>query len=259
VKVAVVQMNSGGDKRKNIVRGIFLCQKAIADRAQFILLPEVFNYRGTQEAWQVAEPIPGESTRPFQELAKTKRVHILLGSLYERIKNSGKAFNTSVLVDKYGKIVGHYRKIHLFKANIQDKVIRESQTFKAGRGLATAQVEGFSVGLSVCYDLRFPWIYRAYAQKGVDILCVPSAFTKATGEAHWEVLLRARAVENLCYVLAPDQIGKDGRGVDSFGHSMIIDPWGKVMAKASGGREQIIYAQINKQILWDKRKALPDF
>jgi nitrilase len=120
-----------------------------------------------------------------------------------------------------------------------------------------AKAGNWVIGISICYDLRFPELYQRYARQGAEILCVPSAFTKMTGMAHWEVLLRARAIENLCYVLAPNQIGRDGNGVPSYGNSMIIDPWGKILARASGSKEEIIYADLDKRALKDQRAILP--
>jgi len=263
MKVALIQMNATNDKSRNIVRAVELVKEAMACQSRFVLLPEVFNFRGVltqpRDIQGIAEPIGGESLRPFMALAKKHKVFILAGSVYEKVKGMKKVYNTSVLIDDNGKISTRYRKIHLFDAIIGKKVIKESKLFVAGRKMAIGVVDKLRVGLSVCYDLRFPRLYKNYAQQGVHVLCVPSAFTKATGQAHWEVLLRARAIENLCYILAPNQIGHDGRGVPSYGHSMIIDPWGKILAEASGDKEEIIYARLDKDVLAGARKLLPDF
>jgi len=263
MKVALIQMNATSDKSRNIVRAVELIKEAIACQSRFVLLPEVFNFRGIlvkpRDIQSIAEPIGGESLRPLMALAKRHKVFILAGSVYEKAKGIKKVYNTSVLIDDNGKISTRYRKIHLFDAIIGKKVIKESRLFVAGRKMAIGVVDQLRVGLSVCYDLRFPHLYKSYAQQGAHVLCVPSAFTKATGQAHWEVLLRARAIENLCYVLAPNQVGKDGRGVPSYGHSMIIDPWGKILAEASGDKEEIIYAHLDRTILDQTRKILPGF
>ena len=119
--------------------------------------------------------------------------------------------------------------------------------FSAGKNTALAKVEGMKTGLSICFDLRYPEMYRKYFLKGAEVLCVPSSFTRTTGRAHWEILLRARAIENKCYVLAPNQAGKNGQGVTCYGNSMIVDPWGRILARASNNKEEIIYADISKE------------
>jgi len=254
MKVAVIQFNASADKEKNITRAVGFVQQAIDKKAGFILLPEVFVFRGgggtTRTQNEVAERLPGESTTPFMALAKKHKVFILAGSIYEKgIKKSTskKAYNTSILINANGEIQAKYRKMHLFDAIINGKKIRETSFFIPGKRIALTMVKQFHVGLSICYDLRFPEMYQRYAKLGADILCVPAAFTRQTGQAHWEVLLRARAIENRCYVLAPNQTGKDGKGIYSYGHSMIIDPLGKILARASGGQEEIIFGNIEKK------------
>ncbi len=262
MKTALIQLNASDNKQKNIEGALRLAQRAINNGAQFILLPEVFNYRGLAHLKNgysfAAENIPGVSSLPFLKLAKQHRVFILIGSLYEKIKNSTKVFNTSVLIDDQGKVAAKYRKIHLFEAIVDGKNLKESRFFKAGKNPAIAAVKDFQIGMTICYDLRFPEIYRAYARRGVDVLCIPSSFTKTTGQAHWETLLRARAIENLAYVLAPNQFGVGHAGVETFGNSMIIDPWGKIIARAKSDKEEIIYATLQKEELSKARKRLPN-
>jgi len=171
--------------------------------------------------------------------------------------SKGKVYNASMLLNSRGETVAKYRKINLFNAKIANARIKEADNFSSGRKTVTANVKNFKVGMSICYDLRFPGMYRKYCAQKTEILCAPSAFTKKTGEAHWEILLRARAIENLCYVIASNQIGKDFRGVLSYGNSMIVDPWGKVIARASMDREQIIYANVKKDIVKKARQILP--
>ncbi len=192
------------------------------------------------------------------EEAKKHKVVILAGSICERIAGNKKVFNTSVLIDARGKIAAKYRKIHLFDAMFVKTKLKESQRIYHGRRTVLSKVGPWIVGLSICYDLRFPRLYQKYAHAGANVLCVPSAFTKTTGIAHWEVLLRARAIENLCYVLAPNQIGKDGHGISNYGNSMIIDPWGKILARASGNKEEIIYAHLDQKYLKERRIILPN-
>ncbi|VAW18840.1 hypothetical protein MNBD_BACTEROID05-1213 [hydrothermal vent metagenome] len=250
MKTAVIQVNAGRDKKKNIEKAVVFIKKAIQAKARFIVLPEVFNGRfSLREAFQNAEDIPGESLCPLMGLAKENKVFILAGSIYEKATGSKKCFNTSVLIDSKGKIIKKYRKINLFQANVGGVSVREKDVFLPGKRKARSFVEKFCVGLSICYDLRFPLMFQNISQKRFDILCVPSAFTQETGKAHWEVLLRARAIENFCYVLAPNQVGKDSRGICSYGNSMIVDPWGKVLARASNNREEIIYADVSSKVL----------
>ncbi|MCR4336783.1 MAG: carbon-nitrogen hydrolase family protein [Candidatus Omnitrophica bacterium] len=261
MKIALIQLNAGTDKKKNIAQAVEMVQEAAAHGAKFVALPEVFNYRGPMSylalAGGVAEKIPGDSLKPLMALAQEKKIFILAGSIYERIRGEKKVYNTSVLVGPQGSVNACYRKMHLFDANVHGKAICESKYFRPGTKPIVAQVEKFKAGLSICYDLRFPELFRSYGSQGCDILCVPSSFTQKTGQAHWEVLLRARAIENLSYVLAPNQVGQDGRGVASFGTSLVVSPWGKVIAKASAKKEEILYARIELSQIRQARKILP--
>ena len=254
LRVALIQLNSGTDKAKNIAKALDFCRRAIKGRAKFILLPEMFNLRGKNKS---VESIPGESLKPLMELAKKSRVFILAGSICEVIAGNKRAFNTSTLIDPHGRIKAIYRKTNLFRANLLSKNIDETKSFVAGKKPVMVRVNNFNVGLSVCFDLRFAALFQSYAAQGADVLCVPSAFTKETGRAHWEVLLRARAIENLSYVLAPNQAGKDPSGVESFGHSMVVSPWGEVIARASANKEEIIFADLNYNEIKKARKILP--
>ncbi len=249
MRVAVIQLNAKNDKTKNLEKAVNSVEKAIRNKAKFILLPEVFNYRGKPcektGFLKVAESIPGPSIKPFLEIAKKNKVSILAGSIYERTKGSKKAYNSSVLIDDKGKIVSVYRKNNLFDANIDGKKIRESKYFFNGKKTQAANVDKFKIGLAICYDLRFSDIFLKYKKQGVDLLCIPSAFTKKTGQLHWETLLRSRAIENRCYVLAPNQVGKNSQGVECYGNSMIIDPNGKILSRASLRKEEIIYSYLS--------------
>jgi deaminated glutathione amidase len=260
LKVALLQFCAGPDKAANLSKALTLSQGAIEGGAQFILLPEVFNFRGDSRNKELfvkaTERIPGPSTEAFVPLAKKFNVSFLLGSILEKAAR-GRAYNTSVAIDPSGVIVAKYRKIHLFDARIDDKIVREADCFLAGTRPVTAKIGEFRTGLSICYDLRFPDLYQGYARKGVEILTVPSCFTKKTGEAHWEALLRARAIENLSYVLAPNQTGIDARGMQAYGHSMIISPWGEVIARGSGNGEEIIFGDISMQEVRRARHVLP--
>jgi deaminated glutathione amidase len=260
LKIALLQFCAGSDKAANLSKALAMSQEAIERGATFILLPEVFNFRGDGRNKELiakaAERIPGPSVDAFIPLAKKYKVLFLLGSILEKAPKA-RAYNTSVFIDSRGTIAAKYRKIHLFDARIDDKMLREADYLRMGRRLATVKIGEFRMGLSICYDLRFPGLYQNYARRGVEILTVPSCFTKKTGEAHWETLLRARAIENLSYVLAPNQVGIDARGMQAYGHSMIISPWGEILARASGTGEEIIFGEINMREVSKARQVLP--
>ncbi|MCA9399176.1 MAG: carbon-nitrogen hydrolase family protein [Candidatus Omnitrophica bacterium] len=258
MKVALIQSKAGTQKEENIKRAVAFVRKAAQKKAEFILLPELFVYQGPDGAG-AAEMIPGPTTRVFMKLAAEYGVYILCGSVYERVRGSKKVYNTAVLLNPKGNIQARYRKNHLFDAVIGRRVVKESQRFLAGKRGIIAKIKDFRVGLSICYDLRFPEFYRRYSKKGVDVLCVSSAFTHKTGKAHWEVLLRSRAVENLSYVLAPNQCGVDGKGMLNYGNSMVVSPWGEILVRASEKREGIAFAEIKKDVIQQKRKILPSF
>lgn len=260
MKVALLQLCATQDKAANLALGLAMAQEAIAKKAQFILLPEVFNFRGDMRNKELlasmAENIPGQSSNVFIPLAKKHNVSFLLGSIIEKAPDA-RTYNSSVFIDAHGKITAKYRKIHLFDARIGGKSVKESDCFQAGRRTRTVTVGKFRAGLSICYDLRFPDLYQGYARQGVEILTVPSCFTRKTGEAHWETLLRARAIENLSYVLAPNQVGTDARGLQAHGHSMIISPWGEVIACGSGDSQEIVLGSISLEDIYQKRQILP--
>ena len=198
-----------------------------------MLLPEYLQYRGSDDGFRAsARPIPGPHTEPFSEVARRHGAWILVGSTAETSADPARPYNTSALIAPDGSVAAVYRKVHLFDVAVEaGPVDTESARVTAGDGLVTADVDGAIVGLSICYDLRFPELYRALALAGAQILTVPSAFTARTGRDHWEVLLRARAIENAAYVLAPSQIGGPP-GQTAYGHSVVIDPWGTVVAQA---------------------------
>ena len=260
LKVALIQLCSGHDKEANLDRALAMSREALDKGAGFILLPEVFNFRGDSRQRQVfanaAESIPGPSSKAFLPLAKKYKASILLGSIIEKSRGT-RAYNTSVFINAHGAIGAKYRKIHLFDARIGDKIIRESDCFRPGRSRTKVNVGHFRAGLSICYDLRFPGLYRDYAQSGVEVLTIPSCFTRRTGEAHWEALLRARAIENLSYVLAPNQVGTDDRGMKAHGHSMIISPWGEIIAQGSAEGQEIVFGEIDIEEVRKARQILP--
>ncbi len=261
LKVALIQMNAGPAKEENLRRAQNFVRQAVRQKARFVLLPEIFHYRGPNSKAlllkSVAEIIPGPSVFPFLRLAREERISILLGSIYEKDETRQRIYNTSVLINAQGKIMAVYRKRNLFLAQLPNKKIDERKNLTAGKELATGRVGDFRLGLSICYDLRFPEMYRAYGRVSANVLCAPSCFTRSTGQAHFEVLLRARAIENLAYVLAPNQVGTDDRGIHAYGNSMIIGPWGNIVARANGTQEGVLLGQLQMKEVVAARKFLP--
>jgi predicted amidohydrolase len=234
--VALVQLDAGGDVERNVAAAADLADEAATGGARLVALPEYLQYRGTDDGYRVsARSIPGPWTEPFAEVARRRGAWILIGSLAESSADPRRPYNTSVLVAPDGTIAATYRKIHLFDVTVEaGPVDRESDRVSPGDRAVVAVVDGIRVGLSVCYDLRFPELYRALALAGAEVLTVPANFTERTGRDHWEVLLRARAIENGAYVLAPSQVGGPP-GQPAYGRSMIVDPWGTIVAQAPDG------------------------
>jgi predicted amidohydrolase len=234
LRVAAVQLNSTGDKARNLATAERLVREAAADGARFVALPEKWNLlAGGEELAAGAEPLNGPSLSAARGWARELGIHLLAGSISER--GAGKAFNTSVLIGPDGGDLAVYRKIHMFDVDAGGVSYRESEHEQAGGEIVTGQLGDLVLGMSICYDLRFPELFRILALRGARILAVPSAFTAATGRDHWEVLLRARAIENQVFVVAPNQVGEAPPHHDSFGHSAIVDPWGVVLASAPIG------------------------
>jgi len=244
LRVACVQMNTRGDVAANVGVATALVEKAAAAGARLVALPETWAYKGHREGIHAsAEAVDGPSNAALAQLAARLGIFVLAGSIYEPSPEPGRVFNTSALFGPHGDLLAAYRKIHLFDVTAGTKVYSESDDVTPGADLVTAEIDVGSsdpaatvtLGLTICYDLRFPELYRSLALRGAQLLCVPSAFTAYTGAAHWEVLLRARAVENGCFVIAPGQVGEHLPGRACFGHSMIVDPWGAVLAEVQDG------------------------
>jgi predicted amidohydrolase len=255
---AVVQMSSTSDKAANLARAERLIRAGAERGAKFIALPEMFNWRGRRnEEAAAAEDLDGPTLMAAGRLAAELRIHLLAGSIAERIGGHSKNYNTSVLFGPDGKRLAVYRKIHLFDVELPSGVsIRESAVKQAGESVVVAETSLGRVGLTVCYDVRFPELYRSLAFAGAELVTVPSAFTFTTGEAHWEVLLRARAIENQVFVLAPGQFGRNVHGFDDYGNSMIIDPWGRVLARM-GDHEGVALAELDFSYLKRVRAEFP--
>lgn len=251
-------MATGSDKVANLDRAESLVREASSRGTKLVVLPEVFAWRGPREGEaEHAESIPGPTTERLSAIARALGIHLQAGSISERIAGERRCYNTALLFAPNGEIAGRYRKIHLFDVEIPGQVsARESQGRRHGAETVLVRTEIGAIGLSVCYDLRFPELYRRLVRGGAEILCVPSAFTFPTGAAHWEPLLRARAIENQCYVIAPDQCGSSPNGYRDYGNSMIVDPWGAVLARAGDG-EGVIVAEIRLDYLARVRQELP--
>jgi predicted amidohydrolase len=255
---AVVQLASGPDRARNLAIVADLVGEAATRGARLVVLPEVVAWRGPRDAEPAqVESIPGPTSVAMAALARTHGLVLCAGSWLEESPVPGRAFNTTCVFAPDGSLLGRYRKIHLFDVAIPGQVVvRESDTRAAGEDLVTVSTPLGMLGLSVCYDLRFPELYRRLAQAGAELLLVPSAFTFPTGAAHWEVLLRARAIENQCYVLAPNQTGRSPHGYADYGNSMVVDPWGVVLARAADG-EGVVLAEIDHERLRRIRRELP--
>jgi len=255
--VAAVQLCAGADKTENLARIERFTASAAAQGARLVVLPEVCNWRGERGAEaDAAEPIPGPTTECFSALARRLGIYLLAGSILET-SDTRRPFNTSLLFDPSGALRASYRKIHLFDVDIPGHVsVRESDQRRAGDSLVVCATELGAIGMSICYDLRFPELYRQLTLRGAEIVVVPAAFTFSTGAAHWEVLLRARAIENQVYLVAADQIGRSASGVVDFGHSLIVDPWGTVIARAPD-QECVIVADVDRDYQAQVRRQLP--
>ena len=274
LRVACVQMNTRADVAANVAAATALVEWAVAAGARLVALPETWAYKGPGAGIRAhAEPLDGPSNGALAALAARHEVFILAGSHYETPSQGSTAprgntpgvtseaaadrvYNTSVLFGPDGAPRAVYRKIHLFDAVSDGRTYRESDDLLPGDALVTAEVDGFTLGLTICYDLRFPELYRALALRGAGVLLVPAAFTAFTGLAHWEVLLRARAIENGCFVVAPDQVGEHLPGRACFGHSMVVDPWGAKLAEVESG-VGVCMAELDLARLDEVRAQLP--
>ncbi|MGH3147214.1 MAG: carbon-nitrogen hydrolase family protein [Rubrobacter sp.] len=229
---AAIQMSSTPDKGENIETAEHLIRAAVASGAELVALPELWSCHGLEKVYREnAEPIPGPTTEFLGRLARELGVYVLGGSILEGGPDSDRLYNTSTFFGPDGELQAIYRKIHLFDVKAPDRQYLESKTIAPGSEIVTVKAGAAMLGLSVCYDVRFPELYRLLALRGAEVLAVPAAFTLQTGKDHWELLLRARAVENQAFVVAPAQWGQKADGRWTYGRSMIVDPWGTVLAQ----------------------------
>jgi deaminated glutathione amidase len=255
---AAIQMNAGPDKAANLERAERLVRVGAARGANLVALPEVFNWRGKRnEQAAAAETLDGQSLTLMSRLARELQIHLVAGSITEHVAGDSRCYNTSALIGPDGNQIAVYRKIHLFDVDLPGRVtVRESDAKLAGADVVTAASPLGAIGLSICYDLRFPELYRRLTFAGAQIISVPSAFTFPTGEAHWEPLIRARAIENQAYVIAPAQFGPNVYGYSDYGNSMIVDPWGRVLARAAD-QEGVVVAPVDLEYQERVRRELP--
>jgi predicted amidohydrolase len=262
-RIAVGQMSASSDVEKNLEVVADLCARAKDRGCAMLFLPECFAFIGVKgtDALAVMEPLDGPLLGRYRELAARHRLWLSLGGFAEKGPDRDRRFNAHVIVNDAGEIQASYRKIHLFDVDMGDvngPVLMESATAAAGETLVTCDSPAGKLGLTVCYDLRFPEMFaRLRYELGCEVMLVPSAFTKPTGQAHWETLLRARAIETQSYVVAAAQAGVHSEGRASHGHAMIVDPWGKVVAELDGEETGIAVADVDLGYLKDVRSRIP--
>jgi predicted amidohydrolase len=258
-RVGLIQMRSGRTPRANVEAAVKLIHDAKAAGADYVQTPEMTNIMEVKREALfavLAEEEQDASLAAFRDAARTHRLWVHVGSLALKV-TPDKAVNRSLLIDPHGEIVARYDKIHMFDVDLAGgESYRESRSYRPGDLAISADLPWGRLGLTICYDLRFPALYRALAEAGASFLAIPSAFTRQTGEAHWHVLMRARAIENTCYVLAAAQGGKHENGRETFGHSLVIDPWGRIVAE--GGEEPcVVMAEIAPAEIVTARTRIP--
>ena len=258
IHVAVVQMNSGDDKAANIDAAMSGIEQAAATGARLVTMPEVWTYLGPDSGnAAAAETIPGPLTDQLGAKARDLGIYLHAGSIHERVDAEDRLANTTVVFDPNGEIAATYRKIHMFDVDLaEDTSYSESATVAPGEEIVTVDIDSVTVGLTICYDVRFPELYRILTLQGADMILVPAAFTLATGRDHWEPLIRARAIENQVFMIAPGQVGKHPPGLSCYGRSMIVDPWGIVLAQAPDA-VTVISAELNLEQLDRVRRQVP--
>ncbi len=258
MRAAAVQLNSTEDTDRNLQIADRLVREAADRGAELVVLPEKWSVLGSGEQLSAgAQTLDGPAVSWARQVARELGIDLVAGSIVERVAGREKTSNTSVHVGPDGKLRATYRKLHMFDVEVDGMQYRASAHEEPGDEIVVSELaDGAKLGLSVCYDIRFPELYRLLAVRGAEVVTVPSAFTLATTRDHWEVLLRARAVENQCFVVAPNQIGAHPGGYRSGGRSMIVDPWGLVLASASDV-ETVIVAELDRDVLLDVRRRLP--
>ncbi|MEA2199849.1 MAG: deaminated glutathione amidase [Solirubrobacteraceae bacterium] len=258
MRVAAVQLNATADQAVNLAVADRLTRAAASDGATLIVLPEKWTAMGAEDDLRAAaEPLDGPAIGWARSIARELGVDLVAGSILERVSGQDKLANTSVHVDPQGELKALYRKVHMFDVEVGGRSYRESALEQAGEEIVLSRTaDGVDLGLSICYDLRFPELYRILAVRGARIIVVPAAFTLATTRDHWETLVRARAIENQAFVIAANQVGSHPAGQHSGGRSMIVDPWGVVLAQAPDSEAHIV-AELDLDRQREIRASLP--
>jgi predicted amidohydrolase len=262
LRVGAVQMCSTDDFAANLATTRALVDRAAGEGAKLVVLPECFSFLGRREGDKlpIAETLDGTGrvATLLRELATKHGVWIVGGGTPEIVPGDiARTYNTAVVVDPRGELIARYRKIHLFDVDIPGTVLKESDATKAGNELVVLDIDGAKVGVTICYDLRFPELYRQLVKdKGAEVLLVPAAFTAHTGAAHWHLLLRARAVENQAWVVAAAQHGQHNEKRASYGHSLVVDPWGTVVAEQDAG-DGVVMATLDSELVAKRRTQMP--
>jgi deaminated glutathione amidase len=259
MRAAAVQLNSNEDKKRNLAYAEELTRAAAADGAELVVLPEKFNVLGTHEHYlEGAEALDGPTITWARETAAELGIDLVAGSIVERRQGRDKLSNTCVHVSPEGDVRAVYRKIHMFDVVVGDTEYKESASEEPGEEIVLSELgDGEPLGLTVCYDLRFPELFRILAIKGATVISLPAAFTKITGEAHWEILIRARAIENQVFVVAGGQVGMHPENKESYGNSMIVDPWGEVLARVADPGPGYCTAELDFTRQAEVRDRLP--
>lgn len=253
-KLAICQNKPGYDKNKNVEKAVCMITKAAKNNAKLVILPEIFYIPYEMGLIKIIAEENKETLTKLQDTAKKNKIFLCTGSIAE--KKDNKFYNKSYLINPDGKIIYQYSKSHLFDVNLSDLKVQESKVFTPGYDLSVISTELAKIGILICYDIRFPETARKLALLGTELILVPAAFNNITGPAHWHIVFRARAVENQVYIAAASPARNNKSKYKAFGHSLIVDPWGKIISEA-GVKEKIIYAEINPEVLTKTRARLP--
>jgi predicted amidohydrolase len=258
MRAAAVQLNSNEDKARNVAIADRLVREAAAKKADLVVLPEKFNVIGSPEQLAAgAETLDGPTLEWAKAIAAELDIWLVAGSVVEKVEQDDKLRNTSALIGPDGETHAAYRKIHMFDVEVEGTTYSESDAESGGDEIVVADAGALPLGLAVCYDLRFPELFRIMAVRGARAFTLPSAFTVPTGKAHWEILVRARAIENQAFVIAAGQVGRHPPDHESYGHSLIVDPWGEVLASAGAEPERVIVADLDLERQDEIRQKLP--
>lgn len=266
-RIAICHMRATNKKEDNLKQVEQIVETAKSQQVKIVFLPECCDFVGenSRETIELAEPLTGSTVSAYCKLALSNRIWISCGGIHESVlskdgSKTNKVYNTHILINDEGKIVAEYRKLHLFDVDTPEKSFRESKVMSAGDVLLTpVQTPVGSIGMQICYDLRFPEASLILRKRGAQILTYPSAFAVSTGKAHWEILLRARAIENQCFVIAPAQIGRHNAKRESYGHGMIVGPWGEILAQCKPTDLDVAIADIDLNNLEKVRQNMPCF